>query len=52
MIHDDGNGWSPLVELVHPIRQRAQRRDDEMGSEVVFLFTEQCDQSNGLDSFA
>lgn len=40
MVHDDGNRWRPFLEFVHPVGQSAQRGDDEMRTEVAFLFAE------------
>jgi hypothetical protein len=44
MVHLNGNRWYPFVELVDPIRQRAERGYNEMRTEVLLLFTKKCYQ--------
>jgi hypothetical protein len=42
VIHDDGYGGDPFLELVHPVGQCAEGRNDEVRAEVTFLFAQQC----------
>lgn len=51
MVHDDGDGWNPFVEFVEPIGQGAQGGHDEMWSQIVLLFSQQCDEGDRLDGF-
>ena len=41
VIHHNRDRWNPVVELIHPIGQCAEGGNNEMGSEVVLLFSEQ-----------
>lgn len=52
MVHNHRDGRCPFVELIHPVTQGTERRNDQMRTEVVLLLAEQRDQCNCLNSFA
>lgn len=52
MVHEDGDGRRPFLKLGYPVRQRAERCDDDVRSQVVFLFSKQANDADGLDGFS
>lgn len=52
MVHEDRNGGCPFLKFVDPIRERAERCDDEVRAKIVLLFPKKSDDADGLDGFA
>lgn len=52
MVHEHGDRGSPFLEFSNPIRQGTEGCDDEVWAQVVFLFTKQANDADGLDGFA